>query len=172
MAVRGKLILDVAIFVAYLVATDTALTGIPIHEWLSLGVAVAIAAHAALNWDLTVGVVRRFVRHMLSLSRLNLVVDAALFVVFVAVMLSGLLVSDVVMPALGIAVPFGPMWRILHSLTAMLALPVLGVHVGLHARWLVSAFRRVSEGEPEQGRRTEHLGAAMAEDDRRIVAEG
>jgi hypothetical protein len=139
---RGKLALGATALVTYLAATNTKLTGIPIHEWLSVGVAVVIALHVALDWDYTIKVLRHFIRKLLSLSRFNLIVDIALFVVFAAVMLSGFLVSRVVVPLLGMSVPFGPTWRILHSVTATLALPVLGVHVGLHWRWIVKATRR------------------------------
>jgi hypothetical protein len=138
---RGRLLIDAGAFVAYLASTNTALTGIPIHEWLSIGVALVFALHVALNWDWTVTVLRRFIRKLLSLSRFNLVVDIVLFVVFTAVMLTGLMVSRVVVPGLGLSVPFGPTWRILHSLSAKVLLLVLGVHVGLHWRWIVSAVR-------------------------------
>lgn len=171
MGVRGKLALDVGLFAAYLMASDTALTGIPIHEWLSLGIAVAIALHVALNWDWTVGVLSRFARRLLSLSRFNLIVDVVLFVMFVSVMVSGLLVSKVVMPVVGIEVPFGPMWRILHSLTAMFTLPVLGVHVGLHGRWFVTAFGQLLAGAPK-GLQPLAIPVAISEEDERKVVQG
>ncbi|MDR3686935.1 MAG: DUF4405 domain-containing protein [Coriobacteriia bacterium] len=134
--------IDIGALVAYLAATNTALTGIPIHEWLSIGVAIVLALHVALNWDWTVNVVRRFIRKLRSLSRFNLVVDILLFVVFTVVMLTGLMVSRVVVPAFGLSVPFGPTWRILHSLAAKVLLLVLGLHVGLHWRWIVTATKR------------------------------
>jgi hypothetical protein len=139
---RGKLAIDVVALIAYLAATNTKLTGIPIHEWLSTALALVIALHIALDWEYSIKVLRHFVRKLLSLSRFNLLVDLVLLALFAAVMLSGFLVSQVVVPLLGMSVPFGPTWRILHSLTATFALPVLGVHVGLHWRWIVKATSR------------------------------
>jgi hypothetical protein len=145
---RGKLAIDAVAFVAYLAVTNTKLTGIPVHEWLSVGVTLVLALHVAVDWDYTMKVLRNFIRKLLSVSRLSLVVDLLLFVVITAVMLSGFLVSRVVVPTFGLSVPFGPTWRILHSLTATLALPVLGVHVGLHWRWIVEATRRTLASRP------------------------
>jgi hypothetical protein len=139
---RGKLAIDVAAFIAYLAATNTVLTGIPIHEWLSVALTIVIALHVAIDWDWTMKVLRHFIRKLLSLSRLNLVIDILLFVMFAAVMLTGFMVSRVVVPTFGLSVPFGPTWRILHSLTAKLLLLVFGVHLGLHWRWIVQATQR------------------------------
>lgn len=144
MTARSRFALDVAIFVGYLFATNTAATGILIHEWLSVGLALAILVHLVVQWDATLAVLTRFFRHVLSVSRLNLVVDAVLLVAFVLVMLSGFLVSEFVLPALGMSVPFGPTWRMIHSLSAALALPILGVHVGLHWRWFVRMLKGVT----------------------------
>ena len=150
MGFRGKLAIDVGVFVAYLAATNTKLTGIPIHEWLSVGLALVLALHVAVDWDYTMKVLRNFIQKLLSISRFSLVIDLLLFVGVTAVMLSGFLVSRVVLPTLGVSVPFGPTWRVLHSLTATLTLPILGVHVGLHWRWLVEATRRTFAPRPAE----------------------
>ncbi len=142
MGTRTKFLLDAAVLVAYVVATDPYLTGIPVHEWLSIGVALAIVVHVALDWDWTVKVGRRFFRRLLTVSRLNFVVDVALFVGFAAVMLSGFMVSRAVLALLGVPVPFGPVWSMLHSVSAKLFLPVLGLHLGLHWRWALTVAQR------------------------------
>lgn len=139
---RHKLILDVTSFVAYLAATNTALTGIAIHEWLSVALAVAFAFHATLHWDWAMRMFAEFVRKLLSMSRLNFAIDLLLFVALTAVMLSGIMVSRWVLPTLGLSVPVGPSWRILHSVTAKLLLVVVGAHVGLHWRWILYAAQR------------------------------
>ncbi len=149
MGFRTKLAIDIAAFLAYLAATNTPLTGIPIHEWLSVALAVLLALHAAINWDWTMKAFARFINKLRNLSRINLVVDLLVFIMLTAVMLSGLMVSRVVLPALGLpALSFGPTWRILHSLTAKLLLLVLGLHVGLHWRWVVDATKRLLAPRP------------------------
>jgi hypothetical protein len=155
---RAKLVVAIVGFFTYLASTNTALTGIFIHEWLCVGIAVLFAVHTAANWSWAKKVLGHFVRQLLSMSRLNAVVDILLFTLFSAVMLSGIMESRVVLPSLGIPVPFGMTWRILHALTAKLLLVAAGVHIGLHWRWIVYAARRWFAPQPAN-----RTGAAGAE---------
>jgi hypothetical protein len=145
---RAKLVIVLIGLIAYLASTNTPLTGIFIHEWLCVALTVLFALHAALYWDWTVRVFKRFVRRLLDMSRLNFVLDVLLFLMFVAVMLTGVMESRVVLPTLGLSAPAGIAWRILHSLTAKLLLLVVGVHVGLHWRWIVYATRQWLKPRP------------------------
>lgn len=142
MGFRTRLVVAIVGLLAYFACTNTALTGIFIHEWLSVGIAVLLAVHTAANWDWAWRVLSQFPRKLMSISRLNAVVDILLLAMFAAVMVSGILESRVVLPTLGIPVPFGITWRILHSLAAKLLLIAMGVHVGLHWRWIVHAIRK------------------------------
>lgn len=143
MRTAGRFVLDTSILVAFVTAMNTNLTGIPIHEWLSVAVAAAIVWHLLTEWDWTVNAIGRFVGKLQALSRVNLLLDMLLFTAFVLVMVSGFLVSQSIFPLLGLSVPFGPTWRIIHALSADAALVLLGVHVGLHWRWVVKAARRL-----------------------------
>jgi hypothetical protein len=143
MKIKARFVLDAIALIVFLVAMNTALTGIPVHEWLSVLLGVIVLIHLLTEWDWTVHVVIRFFRRLARLARLNLVLDILLFVLFALVMLSGFLVSQSIAPMLGLHVPFGPTWRIIHAMSADAALMVLGLHVGLHWRWFVRAFKRV-----------------------------
>jgi hypothetical protein len=158
MGFRGRLAIDVVGLLGYIAASNIPLTGIAIHEWLSVALAVLFAVHAAVNLDWTIRVFKRFLKRLASLSRTNLVIDIALFAMFVAVMLSGLLVSHSIVPILGLSVPMGPTWKVLHSLTAKFLLLIVGLHVGLHWRWFVKAIGRLA-AKPA----TEPLSPAMGD---------
>lgn len=87
------------------------------HEWLSLATIVPLLLHVIINWDLTLSWMVRFAEKLRTVSRLNLLVDIALFVSAVGVMLSGAMVSHVVSSALGLKVTPSAMWVALHSVT-------------------------------------------------------
>ena len=70
------------------------------------------------------------------------VVDAWLFIDGTAIMLSGILISKAILPALGISLPMNPAWRQLHSLTADAGILLLGVHFALSWKWIVSTVGR------------------------------
>jgi hypothetical protein len=57
--------------------------------------------------------------------------------------LSGVLISRVVLYQLGISVPGGPFWNSLHGTTAKLTLGLFPVHVALRWRWILSVARRL-----------------------------
>lgn len=148
MRMKSRLLLDAILLVLFLIVMNTSVTGVPLHEWLSVGVTALVVIHLLTEWDWTVQVVGRFFRHLLSMSRLNLVLDVVLFLAFTLAMLSGFMVSQSIVPLLGISVPLGPMWKIIHALAANATLVVLGAHVGLHWRWIVSAIRRTVRPRP------------------------
>jgi hypothetical protein len=149
---QARLVLDTVLLFVFLLVMNTSATGIPIHEWLSIGVMALVVVHLLAEWDWTVRILMRFFKRLFSLSRLNLVLDVLVFLVFTLVMLSGFMVSQSIVPLVGLSVPFGPMWKIIHALSADVALIILGAHVGLHWRWIVTAVRRAIHPTPTSDR--------------------
>ena len=80
MSARNRLVLDVFLFVAFLGACNPAVTGFSVHEWLSLALAVPTLVHVIINWDCVEHVIDRFAEKIRASSRINLAVDALLFV--------------------------------------------------------------------------------------------
>lgn len=139
---RTNLFLDIAIFLALLAAMTPRVTGIAIHEWLSLAFAGAILVHLLFHWEWMAGVAPRFFAKLFHESRLNFVVDLAFFLSIIMIMVSGIVISKVASPALGLSFAFSPTWKMLHGLSADVALVTLGVHCGLHWKWIVQNGKR------------------------------
>ena len=126
---------------AYLLATNPFATGITVHEWLSLGLALGLALHAVLHWEWAINVTRYFFKRLLNMSRLSWVLDVLLLLSILFVFVSGLAVSRAVLPVFGIELPHSHTWGALHTASATIALAALGIHLGLHWRWIVSMTR-------------------------------
>lgn len=139
---KVNLFLDVVIFAAFLLALDPRLTGIALHEWLGLAGAAAVVVHLLLHWEWIVGVTRRFLGRTSGAARLNYVVDTLFFIDLVVISLSGLMVSQALLPLLGLEAPGGTFWLVAHSLSADLAVALVAVHAALHWKWIVNAVRR------------------------------
>lgn len=144
---KTNLLIDTGIFLAFVVAMEPRFSGIAIHEWLSVALAAAVIAHLALHWKWIVGVGARFFKKLWHTSRLKFVVDCALFVAFITLMLSGLLISKSVLPALGIQAQASQVWRMLHSASADLSMLLVGLHFALNWDWVVRMLKR-SLGDP------------------------
>ncbi len=140
MSARSRILLDIGMFAALLAAYNPALTGLAIHEWLSIAVIVPLLLHMVINWEWTVRITLTFLDRLVHTSRLNLVVDAALFVSAVAVMLSGLLISHVALPFFGIAVMPSAAWTALHAVSADMTIALLFLHFTLHLGWAARAL--------------------------------
>jgi hypothetical protein len=142
MSQKTNLYVDIGLLVGFLVAYEPALTGIAVHEWLSLAFASALVLHLLLHWDWVVQVTLKFFRKLFHASRLNYVLNLALLIDFVLILLSGLLISRAVLPALGVQIAVDPAWRRLHSSAADFSLVLLGLHIALHWKWILSATQR------------------------------
>jgi hypothetical protein len=139
---KTNFLIDLIIFVAFLAAMDPRMTGIAIHEWLSIAFGTAVVVHLLLHWDWIVALTKRFFKKVAAQSRLNYVLNWLFFVDMTILIFTGIMISEVALPLLGIRLEPGFMWRRLHSLTADWALIILGLHVALHWRWIVNTTKR------------------------------
>lgn len=151
MSARTRLYLDLGMFVALLAAYNPAFTGLAVHEWLSIAVVVPLLLHLVINWEWTVRITTSFLDRLFHASRLNLIVDATLFVATVAVMLSGVMVSQVALAAFGLSVTPSAAWVALHAVSADMTVVLLITHFALHATWFarVLGARRQSAPVPQ-----------------------
>ena len=140
---RTKLLLDIGTFLAFLIAMDPRFSGIAIHEWLSIAAAATVIVHLLLSWSWIVNVTRRFFVASTNGARVNYVLNWLLFIDGILIMLSGIMISEAVVPALGFTLPMGFAWRQLHDMSANLALLIMGLHLAMHWNWIVTTFKRV-----------------------------
>jgi len=137
---KTKLWLDLVLFTVFLVAMEPRSSGLAIHEWLTLSLAAVIIVHLLLSWDWIAGITQRFLGKMGLKNRINYVLNWLLFIDGTLLIVSGVMISQIAMPAIGIQLPFGFAWRGLHNMSANLALIILGVHTALHWSWIVNTF--------------------------------
>ena len=146
MSRRSRFFIDIALLIGLLVANDPARTGLAIHEWLSIALTVPLLVHLVINWEWTVHVTKRFFERLFRVSRLNLVVDVALFVSTVAVMLSGLAISSVVAGFLGVGNAANELWAAVHAASASATIVLLLTHFALHGGWFVATLNAMLDG--------------------------
>ena len=143
---RTKLLLDIGTFLAFLITMDPHFSGLAIHEWLSLALAGTIIVHLLLNWEWIVNVTKRLFIKATNGARINYALNWLLFIDGILIMLSGIMISESAMPALGIALPMNFAWRSLHDMSANLALLIMGLHLAMHWNWIVTTFKRMLPG--------------------------
>ena len=139
---KTKMVIDLIIFIAFLIAMDPHSSGIAVHEWLATSLIAALIVHLLLSWDWITQVTRRFFGKTNTQSRINYLLNWLLFIDGTVIMLSGFMISESVLPSLGITLPHNFTWRGLHDLSANLFLLLLGLHTALHWNWIVDTFKR------------------------------
>ncbi len=143
MSARGRLVLDLTLFAGFLIAFYPETTGLAIHEWLSLAVVSSVLAHVVINWDWTTRAARKLFVRLRAASRVNFVVDTALFLSAVTVSVSGVMVSRVVAGTLGLSMAPDLIWYSVHSISAWLTIGGLLVHFALHMKWAAGVVRKM-----------------------------
>ena len=140
---RTKLLLDISTFAAFLIAMDPRSSGIAIHEWLTIALAATVVVHLLLNWSWIVEVTKRLFTKGLNGSRINYILNWTLFIDGVLIMLSGIMISQAVIPTLGLSISPNFTWRGLHEFSTNFSLFLMGLHVALHWNWIVNTVKRI-----------------------------
>jgi cytochrome b len=137
-----KLILDISLFLIFLVVYQEKATGITWHEWLGVGITAVIITHVLLNWQWIVSVSKRFFRKLKAEPRINYIVNLGIFIGFTTIIFSGLMMSRSVLPFLGLEASSSHFWETLHKTASDIVVWLTALHVALHWRWIVNAVKR------------------------------
>jgi hypothetical protein len=139
--------LDALLLVAFTLAYSLGLTGLAIHEWLGIGLGAVLLVHLTLHWDWVVRTTGRLLRRG-ERERLVWLVDLLLLVSMTLCIASGVLISEVALPQLGITPAANSFWAQMHGGTALLTLTLIPVHTALSWRWIVGVARRLAVWRP------------------------
>lgn len=147
---RTKILLDIALFVAFLLTMDPRFSGLAVHEWLSIAAAGVVIVHLLLSWEWIVNVTRRLFGKVGGGAKVNYFLNWLLFIDGILIMLSGVMISEAALPAMGIFLPVNLTWRRLHDMSANLSLLIMGLHIAMHWNWIVTTLQRVFFGGGKQ----------------------
>lgn len=137
---KTDLVVDAAIFVAFLIAGAPKFSGMAVHEWLSMALGAGFLTHLLLHWSWIVGITKKFFGRVSVSARINYLLNLALFADVVTLIFTGLAISKVAMPALGLQLAESGAWKMLHRTTADGAVIIVGLHVALHWSWVVKTI--------------------------------
>lgn len=136
------LAVDGAFFVAFVAIMDVTLTGLTLHEVLGLGVFALTVVHLVQHAGWVASTTRRFFSRCSLTNRVDYVMMVLLFVAFVAAAGSGLVISEVLVPATGLDMAASPFWLWLHVASATAIVWLTALHIALNWKWIVSTFDR------------------------------
>lgn len=139
---KTNFFIDIGLLTAFLLSASPHFTGNMIHEWLGVALAVVLIAHILLHWTWIVSVGARYLKNLWHVSRFQFFVDILIFVAFVVLVTTGLMMSKTVLVAMGIQVGnTGRSVKMIHSTASNIAVMLTGLHLALHWKWLVSTVK-------------------------------
>ncbi|MFT3890157.1 MAG: DUF4405 domain-containing protein [Anaerolineales bacterium] len=143
MNVKLNFWIDVAVFLGFMVAMEPRSTGLTIHEWFTVAAVGTLIVHFVLHWDWFIRLTSHFKAKLFHSSRLNYLIAVLIFLSFTAIMVSGLMISEHFVPALGLHPQARRGWKSIHELAANLSLVLVAVHIALRWEWVKAAFIRL-----------------------------
>ncbi|MGH7618776.1 MAG: DUF4405 domain-containing protein [Gemmatimonadaceae bacterium] len=129
--------LDAVLFVFFVLLRTPKLTGLPWHEWLGVAFVVPMLVHLLQSWRWIVTALRRAFSPARRRDAVNLLLNVSLFITTVGVVVSGLLISRVALPALGIATIDDRVWRETHNNWTDAMLVSVAAHIAMNFRWII-----------------------------------
>lgn len=142
--------IDVVALIVYLIVANPIITGLAIHEWISLGVFIIFIVHLAVHHDWVVSTIRAALKTPSLATTGNLVIDILILLLFCLDVVSGLLLSRHVLPAVGLYAEGYFIWKPIHALVSKALLALIIVHVVVHWKWFAGLLRRRTDGKGKQ----------------------
>lgn len=115
--------------------------GIAFHEFAGLALGGAILCHLVLNGTWIVKVSKMiFKKELNQRTRINYLLNGLLLLDFLIILISGINISKVALP-LNLHLPY--LGKGIHISASYLALGLIGIHLGLHWKWVMTITQRI-----------------------------
>lgn len=145
-------LVDMALAIVFLLVMDVELTGIAVHEWLGVAIGAGLVAHLVQHGNWLATITTRFRTATSMTNRINYVMTGLLFVAFFSIIGSGLVISEVALPGLGVVTSDAVFWLWLHIVSVDFVLVLTAVHIALNWQWIVNTTRRLVVNPIRRGR--------------------
>ena len=135
-ATKRNLFWDLGISFGFLLVFFQDITGETLHEWLALALFAGLFAHVLFHWKWVVNITKRFFSGKLPRkTRINYLVNFGLLAAFVSMGITGMLISESVMPAFGFGAG-SELFEDLHEAASSFTLMMVGTHLLMHWKWI------------------------------------
>jgi Domain of unknown function (DUF4405) len=144
--------LDTVLLIVYMALQEPGgATGFVLHEWIGLGFIPLFVIHVVVSWSWITTTWGRVWNDPAPRARINFLLNAALFVMMLVVVISGLVISEYALPAAGVHTRGTQRWEQLHNFTSSLITPVIALHLALNWSWITRAVRRYLAPSSQRG---------------------
>lgn len=140
---KTRVILDLFFFILMIAVLIPQSTGIAIHEWLSFLILIPFFLHLMINWNWIASNTKNLFKKQLRKTKFDYFFNWILYIDMLLVTVSGIVISESALPAIGITFNINPFWTIIHNASATLFIALLGIHLALHWKWIVTTLQKL-----------------------------
>ncbi|WP_025616551.1 DUF4405 domain-containing protein [Cellulophaga baltica] len=140
---KTRVILDLFFFILMIAVLIPQSTGIAIHEWLSFLILIPFFLHLMINWNWIAINTKKLFKKQLRKTKFDYFFNWILYIDMLLVTVSGIVISESALPAIGITFNINPFWTIIHNASATLFIVLLGIHLALHWKWIVTTLQKL-----------------------------
>lgn len=114
------------------------------HEIIGAFLFLPVLIHVLVEWKWFVAYITRFIKTATKRDRFNLILNILLFVTLIFEIVSGLVISQVLVPYFHIKTINDARWRFWHNQISTLTMFLVGFHLALSINRLLSYFSKTS----------------------------
>jgi hypothetical protein len=137
-------LIDAALFTGLIAAFFLDLTGLELHQWIGVGIAVIATYHLLAHWQWVTAVTNRFFGKTSNKSRGYYLINLSILAGFFIITLTGLVISS----WLDLTLSNMESWLTIHILASIGTLILVTLKIVLHWRWIAVVTRKVFSPSP------------------------
>ena len=134
--------LDTAILIIFILLLSPRMTGLALHEILGLIFFIPIIIHVLIAWPWIQNATRKFFKTANRRTRFNFFLNTVLFILMITELVTGFIISQVVLPNHGINTINDRSWRSAHNLPLNFVVLFTGLHIAINWGWIASVFKK------------------------------
>ncbi|MEO5594637.1 MAG: DUF4405 domain-containing protein [Chitinophagaceae bacterium] len=134
--------LDIILTLLLLLLFSPLLTGLALHELAGMFFFLLVILHLLFSWSWIAQSVKGINLGNNWRKQFNFLLNSALFILVVLQVVSGLSISQVTLPSLGIKTINDWSWRSLHNTCYQWMVIIISVHIALNLPRLINYFRK------------------------------
>ena len=139
-----KIIIDAIMLVGFLFLMEPMSTGLYFHEWAGLLICIFLIVHKLINWVWIKKTTTGFLKKMPAKQRFNYILDWLILFGFTLIVISGIKIAHLInFSWLGME-GMSMFWRFAHTSFSFLTLILVGIHLGLHWKWVLARLKKTT----------------------------
>jgi hypothetical protein len=146
---RRKLMLlvDYLLLILIILLNSPLFTSLQLHEFLGIFLMLPFFIHLLLSWKWIAHCIRYFFLQQNLRNKINVLLNSILFVLCILAFASGFIISQYVLPGIGISTINDWKWRALHNQASVGIVFVASIHIAINWLRIVSYFKKSIAGK-------------------------